>query len=109
MSHQEFLQRVIAEQADRRRERSIAYRIRDACFRECQAPGRLRLGVQRRRHRPASDRGAGHGLSSSAAGQNLVLVGQSGVGKFLIQAIGQPACVLGYRVRYTTSALCWRT
>ena len=38
--------------------------------------------------------------------QNLVIVGQSGVGKsHLIQAIGQQACVLGYRVRYSTSAL----
>ena len=37
--------------------------------------------------------------------ENLVLVGQSGVGKsHLIQAVGQAACVLGYRVRYTTSA-----
>ena len=37
--------------------------------------------------------------------QNLVWVGQSGVGKsHLIQAIGQSACVLGYRVRYETSA-----
>ena len=37
--------------------------------------------------------------------QNLVWVGQSGVGKsHLIQAIGRAACVLGYRVRYETSA-----
>jgi DNA replication protein DnaC len=37
--------------------------------------------------------------------QNLVWVGQSGVGKsHLIQAIGLNACVLGYRVRYETSA-----
>ena len=36
---------------------------------------------------------------------NLVLVGQSGVGKsFLVQAIAESACVLGYSVRYTTSA-----
>lgn len=36
---------------------------------------------------------------------NLVLVGQSGVGKSrIIQSIGQAACVVGYRVRYTTSA-----
>ncbi|MCE9564199.1 MAG: ATP-binding protein [Planctomycetes bacterium] len=36
---------------------------------------------------------------------NLVMVGQSGVGKsYLIQAIGESACVLGYSVRYTTSA-----
>jgi DNA replication protein DnaC len=36
--------------------------------------------------------------------QNLVFVGQSGVGKsFLIQSIGQAACTLGYRVCYLTS------
>ncbi len=35
----------------------------------------------------------------------MVVVGQSGMWKsHLIQAIGQQACVLGYRVRYTTSA-----
>lgn len=36
---------------------------------------------------------------------NVAFVGQSGVGKsFLIQAIGQGACALGYSVLYTTSA-----
>ena len=36
--------------------------------------------------------------------QNLVWVGQSGVGKsHIIEAIGVHACVLGYRVRYKTS------
>jgi DNA replication protein DnaC len=36
---------------------------------------------------------------------NVVLVGQSGVGKsHLMQAIGQTACALGYRVLYTTAA-----
>src|SRR5207244_1939247 len=36
--------------------------------------------------------------------QNIVFVGQSGLGKSrLIQNIGQAACVLGYRVFYTTS------
>ncbi len=34
MSHLEFLRALISEQADQRRERSIAYRIRDACFAE---------------------------------------------------------------------------
>jgi DNA replication protein DnaC len=38
-------------------------------------------------------------------GDNLVVVGQSGVGKsHLIQAVGRQCCVLGYKVRYTTSA-----
>ena len=36
---------------------------------------------------------------------NLVLVGWSGVGKsHIIQALGQKACVHGYRVLYRTSA-----
>ena len=36
---------------------------------------------------------------------NLVLVGRSGIGKtHMIQAIGQRACVNGYRVLYQTSA-----
>lgn len=36
---------------------------------------------------------------------NLVFVGQSGVGKsHLIQGLGRAACALGYRVRSTTSA-----
>ena len=36
---------------------------------------------------------------------NLVIVGQSGVGKSrIIQSIGHAACGVGYRVRYTTSA-----
>ena len=38
-------------------------------------------------------------------GENLVMVGQSGVGKsHLLQALGKRLCELGYRVRYTTSA-----
>ncbi len=38
-------------------------------------------------------------------GDNLVMVGQSGVGKsHLLQALGRRHCSLGYRVRYTTSA-----
>jgi DNA replication protein DnaC len=36
---------------------------------------------------------------------NLVVVGQSGVGKSpIVQAIGHQACALGWRARYTTSA-----
>ena len=36
---------------------------------------------------------------------NLVIVGQLGVGKSrIIQSVGRAACVMGYRDRYTTSA-----
>jgi DNA replication protein DnaC len=38
-------------------------------------------------------------------GENLVMVGQSGVGKsHLLQALARRHCELGYRVRYITSA-----
>ena len=37
--------------------------------------------------------------------ENVILVGQSGLGKSrILQAVGQAACVQGYRVRYATSA-----
>jgi DNA replication protein DnaC len=59
-------------------------------------------------NRGAIDRVQIEELASGAFVQrrdNLVLVGQSGVGKsFLIQGIGQGLCALGHTVRYTTSA-----
>ena len=104
LSHLQFLHLLIAEQAGQRRERSIAHRIRDAHFRE---PKTLTTfdwqfnakSIERAR------------VEELASGEfirrrdNLVLAGQSGVGKsHIIQALGQQACVLGWRVRYTTSA-----
>jgi DNA replication protein DnaC len=104
MSHLEFLRALISEQANQRRERSIAYRIREARF-----PGNKTLAdFDWLFNAKAIDRVQ---IESLAKGefigrrQNLVMVGQSGVGKtHIIEAIGREACVLGYRVRYTTSA-----
>jgi DNA replication protein DnaC len=104
LSHQQFLHRLIAEQADRRRERSIAHRIREARFRERQPLATFDWEFNRQ----AIDRTQIEELASGAfiaRRDNLVFVGQSGVGKsFLIQALAEAACVLGYSVRYTTSA-----
>ena len=104
MSHLEFLRALIAEQADQRRERSITYRLRDACFAESKTLADFdwlfNAGAIDRLQIEALARADFIGRK-----QNLVVVGQSGVGKsHLIQAVGQQACVLGYRVRYTTSA-----
>ncbi len=105
MSHLEFLRALISEQADQRRERGIAYRLRNACF----AESRTLADFDWLFNASAIDRLQIKALARAdfiARKQNLVIVGQSGVGKsHLIQAIGQQACVLGYRVRYTTSAL----
>jgi DNA replication protein DnaC len=104
LSHQKFLHRLISEQADRRRERSIAHRIREARFRERQPLSAFDWEFNQQ----AIDRSQIEELASGAfiaRQDNLVFVGQSGVGKsFLIQAIAEAACVLGYSVRYTTSA-----
>lgn len=104
LAHLEFLDRLLGSQADARRERSIQRRIHDAGFREVQALEAFDWEFNRQ----AIDR---RQIEELATGEfirrheNLVLVGQSGVGKsFLVQALGRRACALGYRVRYTTSA-----
>jgi DNA replication protein DnaC len=105
MSHLEFLRVLIGEQADQRRERSVAHRIRDAGFRESKTLADFDWLF----NAATIDRVRIETLATAAfigRRENLVLVGQSGVGKsHIIQAIGQKACVMGYRVRYTTSAL----
>ena len=105
LSHLEFLRVLIGDQADQRRERSIAHRIREARFRE----GKTLADFDWQFNAAAIDRVRIEALATAefiGRQENLVLVGQSGVGKSrIIEAIGQNACVRGYRVRYTTSAV----
>ena len=104
LSHLEFLRVLVSEQANGRRERRIARLIREAGFAETQTLADFdwqfnAAAIDRVRIETLAD---GEFIGRH---QNLVWVGQSGVGKsHLIQAIGQSACVLGYRVRYETSA-----
>lgn len=104
MSHLEFLRVLIGAQADRRREQAVAHRIREARFRD----GKTLADFDWQFNAAAIDRTRIEALATAefiGRRENLVLVGQSGVGKsHIIQAIGQRACVLGYRVRYATSA-----
>jgi DNA replication protein DnaC len=104
LAHLEFLETLIAEPADQRRERSLQRRLAEARFREAQ---RLET-FDWQFNAAAIDRMQIEELATGEfirRGDNLVLVGQSGVGKsHLIQAVGRQACALGYRVRYTTSA-----
>jgi DNA replication protein DnaC len=104
LSPLEFLHLLIAEQAAARRERSIAHRIQEARFRE----GKTLATFDWQFNAKAIERAR---VEELAAGEfirrkdNLVVVGQSGVGKsHLVQAIGHQACALGWRVRYVTSA-----
>jgi DNA replication protein DnaC len=104
LSHLEFLRLVISEQANGRRERRIAHRIREAGFTET----KTLAGFDWQFNAAAIDRVRIEALASGefiSRRQSLVWVGQSGVGKsHLIQAIGLSACALGYRVRYETSS-----
>jgi len=104
MSHLEFVQALIAEQAQHRRERASARRIKDACFRDLYTLADFDWDFNAK----AINRTQIEELATGAfigRQDNLVMVGQSGVGKSrMIQSVGQAACVLGYRVRYTTSA-----
>jgi DNA replication protein DnaC len=104
LSHLDFLRALIGEPADRRRERGIAHRIREAHFRGTKTLADFDWQF----NAAAIDRVRIETLATAefiGRRQNLVVVGQSGVGKsHIVQAIGLRACVLGYHVRYTTSA-----
>jgi DNA replication protein DnaC len=104
LSHLDFLHRLLADQAGLRRQRSIERRIREAPFRDLKPLSEFDWDFN-----PTISRVQ---IETLAQGdfirrrQNVVLVGQSGLGKSrLLQNIGQAACVLGYRVLYTTSGL----
>jgi DNA replication protein DnaC len=101
-SHLDFLHHLLADQAGQRRARSLARRIQDAHFRELKPLSEFEWNFN-----PEIPRTQ---IETLAQGdfirrrQNVVFVGQSGLGKSrLIQNIGHAACVLGYRVSYTTS------
>lgn len=105
LSHLEFLEALIAEQANQRRERGIQYRIREAGFRE----SRNLEAFDWKFNAATIDRVQIEELATGdfiRRKDNLVMVGQSGVGKsHIVQSLGRRACALGYRVRYTTSAV----
>jgi DNA replication protein DnaC len=101
-SHLEFLHRLLADQAGLRRERRIERLIKEAHFREA-----LPLDSFDWSFNPAIPRVKIETLAQGdfiGRKQNVVFVGQSGLGKSrLIQSIGLAACMLEQRVRYVTS------
>jgi DNA replication protein DnaC len=104
LSHLDFLHRLLADQAGLRRQRSIERRIKDAHFRDLKPLSEFDWSFN-----PTISRVQIEALAQGdfiRRRQNVVFVGQSGLGKSrLLQNIGQAACVLGYRVLYTTSGL----
>ena len=104
LSHLQFLDLLLGAQANARRERSIARRIREADF----AENKTLEGFDWNFNPKTFDRVQ---IEELATGDfirrrtNLVMVGWSGIGKsHIIQALGHKACVYGYRVLYRTSS-----
>ena len=101
-SHLEFLHRLLADQAGLRRQRRIERLIKEAHFREA-----LPLSTFDWSFNPAIPRVKIEALAQGdfiRRKQNVVFVGQSGLGKSrLIQSIGLAACLLEQRVYYITS------
>jgi DNA replication protein DnaC len=104
LSHLELAECLLAGPAQRRRERSTELRIQNAKFRE---PATLEafdwaFNAQFIDRVQMEELATGDFIRRR---DNLVFVGQSGLGKsHLIQAIGRRCCAAGYRVRYITSA-----
>lgn len=100
----EFVERLLAPLVAQRRDRSIEYRIRKACFPERRTLEEFDWSFNAK----AIDRRQIEALATCdfiRREENLILVGQSGVGKsHLVLALGLRACALGYRVLFTTSA-----
>jgi DNA replication protein DnaC len=102
-SHLEFLERLLSQPAESRRQRAVERRIRQARF-----PGMKTLeDFDWQFNAQAIDR---RQIEELATGDfirrrdNLLMVGQSGVGKsHLLEGIGRRACLHGYGVRFTTS------
>jgi DNA replication protein DnaC len=101
-SHLEFLHRLLSDQAGWRRQRRIERLIKEAHFREA-----LPLSTFDWNFNSTLPRLQIEALAQGdfiRRGQNVVFVGQSGLGKSrLIQSIGLAACLLEYPVRYVTS------
>jgi len=104
LSHLNLLALIFGEPAARSRQRAIERRMREAKFREdknlTEFDWKFNAG--------AIDRSQIEQLATGEflrRRENLVMVGQSGVGKsHLLQALARRYCEQGYRVRYTTSA-----
>lgn len=101
-AHLEFLHRLLTDQAGLRRQRRIERLIKDANFREA-----LPLSTFDWNFNPTIPRLQIEALAQAdfiRRQQNVVLVGQSGLGKSrLIQSIGLAACMLEQPVHYVTS------
>lgn len=103
-SHLQFAQRLIAEQAAQRRERSIAHRLKEGGL----AHAETLIDFDWEFNADTIERTRIEELATCAfirRRNNLIFLGDNGVGKSrIIRAIGREACVQGLRACCRTSA-----
>ena len=100
----QLLERLLGAPANLRRERGIERRLKNARFRDPATFESFDWTFNQKTIDQVQfeELGAGDFIER---GDNVVFVGESGLGKsHLIQSVGRRCCVLGYRVRYVTSA-----
>jgi DNA replication protein DnaC len=104
LSHLEFLHRLLAGPTEAKLQRGLERRLRAARFKELTTLEGFDWAFNAR----GVDRRSIEQLATCdfvRRRENVILVGQTGLGKSrILQAVGHAACVLGYRVRYATSA-----
>jgi DNA replication protein DnaC len=104
LGYLEFLHRLLAGPAEAKQQRALERRIRQARFREVMTLD----GFDWEFNANGVDRRVVEQLVTCdfvRRRENVVLVGQTGLGKSrILQSVGHAACVLGYRARYATSA-----
>jgi DNA replication protein DnaC len=104
LSYLEFLHRLLGEPAEARRQRALERRIGAAKFRELTTLE----GFDWEFNAKGVDRRVIEQLVTCdfvRRRENVILVGPTGLGKSrILQSAGHAACLLGYRVRYATSA-----
>ena len=102
-SHVELLDRLLGERAQRKRQRTVERRIREARF----PMGKTLESFDWEFNAQTIDRVQIEELATGdfiARKDNLLVVGQSGVGKsHLLEGIGHRACLRGFRVHYVAS------
>lgn len=101
--HVELLERLLGEHAQGKRQRTVERRIREARF----VMGKTLESFDWEFNAQAIDRVQIEALATGdfiGRKDNLLVVGQSGVGKsHILEGIGHRACLRGYRVRYIAS------
>jgi DNA replication protein DnaC len=104
LSHLEFLHRLLAGPAEAKLQRALERRVCAAKFRELTTLD----GFDWEFNAKGLDRRSIEQIATCdfvRRCENVILVGQSGLGKSrILQAVGHAACAQGYRVRYATSS-----